>query len=459
MRLFRKNLIFIFTLIILIPFALSFLSDTKYNNLVFVVGAALLLFALLLCYRLERTIGTALEKIADFSSTISEGKFSSKTFDRSLDYLNPALSSTFDNLSKKLKSTFADISREKNELEAILDAINEGVIVISENREVALVNKSAMSMFGLARDHIGKPYWEVLRNKQLNEMLSDTFEEQKGIQKKISIIYPEDRSYAANTILLDKPSKEVIAVLFDITEFNKLEKIKADFVANVSHELKTPLTSIKGYTETIEDNAYENREELMQFMKIISRNTNRLISIVSDLLILSELEGKYTYSSDDPDQNFERVNMNEIIVQTTASLKTEYPDKPIRRKMDLMEGLPTVYGIKFFLEQMLTNLIDNAIKYNKPGGEINITSFLNGTSVVVKIADTGIGVPKEHQTRVFERFYRVDKDRSREVGGTGLGLSIVKHIVLVHGGSIELKSEPGAGSEFIIELPINANAG
>jgi len=456
LRLFRKNLIFIFTFIILILIALSFLPVTKHKYEVFISGAVLLLFALVLCYRLEKTIGTTLEKIADFSSTILEGKFNSKTFDRSLDYLNPNLSSTLDNLAKKLKGTFADINKEKNELAAILDAINEGVIVISENREITLANKSALAMFDLTKEHIGKPYWEVLRNKQLNEMLSDTLEEQKGIQKKINIIYPEDRNYAANTILLNKPSKEVIAVLFDITELNKLEKIKADFVANVSHELKTPLTSIKGYTETIEDNAYENREELMQFMKIISRNTNRLISIVSDLLILSELEGKYTYSSDDSDQNFERVNINEIIIQTVASLKTEYPEKRIRKKMDLLENLPTVYGIKFFLEQMFTNLIDNAIKYNKPGGEINITSLLNRTSVVVKIADTGIGVPKEHQNRVFERFYRVDKDRSREVGGTGLGLSIVKHIVLVHKGSIKLNSELGTGSEFIIELPINA---
>lgn len=457
MRLFRKNLTFILIFIILIPLAISFFPLKEPGYALFVFGVSLLLFAIILCYHLEKGIKSALGRISDFSSKVSEGDFNLSSFDRSLDYLKPGLSSTFDELATKLKGTFSDLNKEKNELAAILDAISEGVIVVSENGEVTLANKSASAMLDLSKEHIGKPYWEVLRNRQLNEMLSETLEKQKGVKREINTIYPEDRQYLADTVLLDKPSREIIAVLFDITEFKKLEKIKADFVANVSHELKTPLTSIKGYTETIEDNAYENQEELMQFTKIISRNTNRLISIVADLLTLSELEGKYTNFPDAPDQNFERVNINDIITQTASSMEKEYRQKQVRRTMDLRKNLPAVYGIKFFLEQMFANLIDNATKYNKDGGEIKLTSFSNGTAVVVKIADTGIGISKEHQSRIFERFYRVDKDRSREVGGTGLGLSIVKHIVLVHGGNIDLESEIGMGSEFTITLPINTN--
>ena len=236
------------------------------------------------------------------------------------------------------------------------------------------------------------------------------------------------------------------------------EKIKADFIANVSHELRTPLTSIKGYSETLEDGEYENDDERNQFQKIITRNTNRLISIVSDLLILSELEGKDTLFAESSNEDFEYINVNEIIKQTLASLKRKINEKQIDESIDLEDGLPQIKGIKFFLEQMFTNLIDNAVKYTESGGKVIVSSSLEGDNIVIRIADTGIGIPKDHQDRIFERFYRVDKNRSREIGGTGLGLSIVKHIVLVHGGNINLVSEEEKGSEFTIELPVGSQA-
>ncbi|MGI9554265.1 MAG: sensor histidine kinase [Thermodesulfobacteriota bacterium] len=408
----------------------------------------------MLCYQLEKTIQIILERIINFSNTISEGKFDKSTFDSSLDYLNPGFSSTFGDLSVKLNNIFSELKKEKNELEAILDAMSEGVIVVSRKGAITLVNQSAESMFQLSEECIGKSYWEVLRNKQLHELVSDTLKSQEGLRKEINIVYPEAKYYLANTISLDKPSEEIIAVIFDITEFKKLEKIKADFIANVSHELRTPLTSIKGYSETIEDGAYKNDAERNQFLNIITRNTDRLISIVSDLLILSELEGKDSLFSEDSDQDFEQINVNEIILQTVASLNRKIKDKEIQEKIELEESMPPINGIKFFLEQMFTNLIDNSIKYNHCGGEVKIKTYSNANNVVIKITDTGLGIPKEQQDRIFERFYRVDKNRSREIGGTGLGLSIVKHIVLVHGGNIDLVSEEEKGSEFTIELPI-----
>ena len=454
MRLFRKNLLFIVVFISLILVILSLFSFPEYKIIV-IFGFVLFLFAFLLCYQIEKNIQIIFEKIISFFNIISEGKSDKHTLDRSFDYLNPAFSSTFGDIATKLDNVFSELKKEKNELEAILDAMSEGVIVVSGKGAVALVNKSATSMFQLAEEYVDKPYWEVLRNRQLQELVSDTLRNQKGLKKEINIVYPEAKYYLANTILLDKPSEEIITVIFDMTEFNKLEKIKADFIANVSHELRTPLTSIKGYAETIEDGAYSNEKERSQFLKIITQNTDRLISIVSDLLILSELEGKYSLSLDNSSQNFEKTSVNEIIVQTLASLRRKIREKQIHEKIDLEDDLPPVYGIKFFLEQMFTNLIDNAIKYNKCGGEMKINSYSSEDAVVIKIADTGIGILKEHQDRIFERFYRVDKNRSREIGGTGLGLSIVKHIVLVHNGTITLDSEKEKGSEFTIELPIN----
>ena len=455
MRLFRKNLLFIVVLISLILVTLSFFSFPEYKKIIFIFGFVLIVFAFLLCYQLEKTIQIILKRIINFSNTISKGEFENTSFDRSLDFLNPGFSSTFADLSSKLHNIFSELRKEKNELEAILDAMSEGVIVVSAKGTITLVNKSAAEMFQLSDDYLGKPYWEMLRNRQLQELVSDTLKSQKGLKKEINIVYPEAKYYLANTISLEKPSEEIIAVIFDITEFKKLEKIKADFIANVSHELRTPLTSIKGYAETIEDGAYKNDAERNQFLKIITTNTNRLISIVSDLLILSELEGKDSLFSENSSQDFEQININEVIMQTLASLKRKIKEKEIKEKIELEDSLPPINGIKFFLEQMFTNLIDNAVKYNKCAGEMKINSFSSNNSIVIKISDSGIGIPKEDQDRIFERFYRVDKNRSREIGGTGLGLSIVKHIVLVHGGTISLKSEEEKGSEFTIELPIN----
>ena len=176
---------------------------------------------------------------------------------------------------------------------------------------------------------------------------------------------------------------------------------------------------------------------------------------MSDLLILSELETKDASFTEEENQELEQLDINEIISQTLASLRRKINEKEIRENVELDPNIPKISGNKFFIEQMFTNLIDNAVKYNQCGGEVQIRTSTNEDKILIKIADTGIGIPKDHQDRIFERFYRVDKNRSRSIGGTGLGLSIVKHIVLVHGGEIKLESELDKGSEFTIELPIN----
>jgi len=256
-----------------------------------------------------------------------------------------------------------------------------------------------------------------------------------------------------NVIPLDSPDKEVIVVMFDITDFKRLEKIKADFIANVSHELRTPLTAIKGYTETLEEEAYESPEDQKHFLRIIKRHTDRLINIVSDLLVLSEVESRDSLSKESAAHDLEEINVNELIKSSLDALRSKAQEKGIEVSCRADEDVYKIKANRFLLEQMFINLIDNAVKYTPENGRVDVRTSKENSHILTEISDTGIGIPKEHLPRIFERFYRVDKTRSRNLGGTGLGLSIVKHIVIMHGGKIEVQSEEGKGSKFSITLP------
>jgi len=221
----------------------------------------------------------------------------------------------------------------------------------------------------------------------------------------------------------------------------------------VSHELRTPLTAIKGYTETLEEDAFENPGDQKHFLRIIKRHTDRLINIVSDLLVLSEVEGRDTLTEENQSDDFEDININEVIKSSLEALKSKAKEKGLKVSFNTSEPVHLITANRFLLEQMFINLIDNAVKYNTDSGEIDIQITIRGNNLRIEISDTGIGIPKDSLPRIFERFYRVDKTRSRKMGGTGLGLSIVKHIVIIHGGKIDVQSEEGMGSKFIITLP------
>jgi two-component system phosphate regulon sensor histidine kinase PhoR len=237
----------------------------------------------------------------------------------------------------------------------------------------------------------------------------------------------------------------VVAILHDITEFRKLEKIKRDFVLSASHELRTPLTAIKGYVETLQTKISKKDQ---QYLNVIKRHTERLINIVSDLLNLSELEEKVNKPE------FELVNIKNLIENIKTLFAPRFKEKNLALKVNVEEKLPLISGDSFKLEQMLINLVDNAIKYTEKG-EVEIAARRLNQSIRITIKDTGIGIAQEHLSRIFERFYVVDKSHSRRMGGTGLGLSIVKHIVLLHNGEIEVESTPGVGTKFIITLPLS----
>jgi len=418
------------------------------------LGLILIAFALFLSLASSRALTKSLDKTIKLSEEIAKGNFnvSIPISDKKgeIGKLNLALST----MAKKLDDLFKQVSLEKTQLETVLSTMSEGVMVVRGDGKITLINSALKDMLGIKDVWIEKPYWEILRIREIMELVENVIKKQFAEKKEISVLYPTERYFLASAIPLNSVEKEAIFVIFDITEFKRLERIKADIVANVSHELRTPLTAIKGYVETLEEGAYENPEERNHFLNIIKRHTDRLINIVSDLLLLSEIERKSAPWGEEPKAAFEDVDFKEIVYASLEALKSRVEEKGLNVSLNIKEDLPKYRGDRFLLEQMFINLIDNALKYTPEEGTIGVQVNQGNSHFGIEVFDTGIGIPKEHLPRIFERFYRIDKTRSRKLGGTGLGLSIVKHVVIMHGGEIQVESEVGKGSRFIITLPV-----
>ena len=418
-----------------------------YTSILLCIIAAALLFAL------SKSLRKSLAPIINITEELAAGNLDVDIPTTEQRGEIPQISTALNQMASRLKELFRQLSSEKNQLEAVLSAMSEGVMVLSSEGNAVITNHALLDMFSIKDDPEDKPYWEVLRNREVTEVIENVLSERRPDTREVFYLYPEERYYLLNVIPLDSPEKEVIVVMFDITDFKRLEKIKADFIANVSHELRTPLTAIKGYSETLEEGAFEDTEELKHFIGIIKRHTDRLINIVSDLLVLSEVESRDYLSGSAPDSDFEWIDVEEIIKSSLEAIKSKASEKSLN--VSYIDGASnhSIKGNRFLLEQMFLNLIDNAVKYTPEGGTVGIELKNPEGMLSIKITDSGIGIPKEHLSRIFERFYRVDKTRSRKIGGTGLGLSIVKHIVILHGGTVDVESEEGKGSSFLINLP------
>ncbi|MGQ0793032.1 MAG: ATP-binding protein [Deltaproteobacteria bacterium] len=416
------------------------------------IALALMILALALSYAASEASAKSLERLIGVSEEIARGDFSASIPTSEFKGEMGKLAGALKTMADDLKDLFHQVSLEKAQLKAVLGAMSEGVIVISGEGQITLVNQALAEMFDIKSEPLGKAYWEVLRNREIVEIVESALRGRICAKREFSLFYPAEKYYLANAIPLDSGEREVIIVIFDITEFKRLEKIKADLIGNVSHELRTPLTAIKGYVETLQEGE-ETRDERMHFLGIVKRNTDRLINIVADLLVLSEVENRDSLWRENPRSDFEDVNFREIVSSALDALRSKINDKNLLVSSDVSGGLPRFNGNRFLLEQMFINLIDNAVKYTPEGGSIGVSVAKQVSDFKIEVTDTGIGIPKEHLPRIFERFYRVDKTRSRKQGGTGLGLSIVKHICMMHDGKIAVQSEGGRGSRFIITLP------
>lgn len=393
-----------------------------------------LLAALVLSLILSRKLAVLFNELERAAKKIAAGDFSSTIFiaeDAESKKLAKSFNVLFDTNSQLLK----ELSAQKEELSAIIDSIQEGLLVINNEGKIRLTNNSFKKIFN-QKEIINKFYWEILRQPDLGELI-------KRIQaEKVSVttdLFLQNKSYIVSSVVLSE--QQGIALFFrDTTELKQLEKVKRDFVVNASHELRTPLTAINGFAETLLD---EVSGEPRRYVEIIKNHAERLIHIVQDIMLLSELDEKTLLK-------IEKVNLKSLITSLYSLFENRIKEKQLTFKVEASTET-VINGDSFKLEQVFINLIDNAVKYTEKGS-ITVTIKNENNDAVIVIQDTGIGIPKEDINRLFERFYVVDKSRSRKMGGTGLGLSIVKHIVLLHNGSIEVESKPNQGTRFTIKL-------
>lgn len=411
-----------------------------------------LLLTTLLAYRFASEISKPLNELTLAAREISGGNYSKRVFFRKHDEIGQ-LAATFNNMAAKLEGTVTDLTDKNIKFDAILNSIMYSFIAVDQNLRIILINSIAVKFFGIKQDSvIGKRFIEVIRNHQLNEILQKTIDSNTFQVKELTLGSPESGIFSihSNPIMAangEGTNAGGIITIQDITAMKKFDQIRSEFVSNVTHELKTPLTSIRGFVETLRSGAVYDASVAPQFLEIIDIEAERLTMLINDILQLSEIENAKS------DTNIEEHDLSGIISEVLSILAPEADKKGVTLKFDAAKKI-IVKVNRNRIKQLLINLIENAIKYNKENGRVLVKAAKTEGSLAVSVEDTGIGIEEEHLTRIFERFYRVDRGRSRSMGGTGLGLSIVKHIVNLYDGNITVESEPGKGTKFTILLPV-----
>ncbi|MCG3175147.1 MAG: Alkaline phosphatase synthesis sensor protein PhoR [Candidatus Omnitrophica bacterium] len=407
---------------------------------------ALLIGQAALLWLLTASLRRRVEAITDYAGRLSDGGRIGHRRDD--DDLFRSLADRVAETASRLEERIRTAEEGRNRLAAILESMSEGVIVVDTDERIVIMNSTLAQALGAPRSGLeGRSYWEVVRDPEINEMLRVALERRQAARREHSPLL----THSVFQITVSPVSGPfgylgIIAVFYDVTKIKEYERLRSEFVANVSHELKTPLTSILGFVETLKEGAVEDHENRGRFLQIIEDHARSLHEMIEDLLQLSRME-----SSADPVRK-ESSELRPLVDRLIESLAPALRTRRITIERRIPEGARIRADVKT-LERALLNLVDNAVKYNHDGGQIIIGYSETDGESVIEVGDTGIGIAEPDLARVFERFYRVDKSRSRESGGTGLGLSIVKHIVERHGGRIQARSLPGKGSTFTIFLP------
>jgi two-component system, OmpR family, phosphate regulon sensor histidine kinase PhoR len=415
---------------------------TKLNYHVAGIGLGIVFIALLAAFLISNSVVRPIRHLTLAARKVASGDFSVRVFLKTKDELR-VLADSFNRMNEEMEKMFSELGQQKEELKSIIDSLQEGLLVLDKQGKVIRSNESFRKIIGNQAVE-GKFYWEIMRSPRLAELLKKAGTEKRNFVEELKL---GDRIFMCSVTPL-KGGEEIVSVFHDITEIKDIEKIKKDFVINVSHELRTPLTAIKGYAETLRNEI--DTAPGKKYLETVERNTDRLINIVNDLLLLSGLEEKAVLELEDIDLRGFLENVIRIFDQRLK-------DKQLSLVIDVKENLPPIKADLFKLEQMLVNLLDNAVKYTDRG-EITVSMDVQDKRVRIQVRDTGIGIPKDDIPRIFERFYVVDKSRSRKSGGTGLGLSIVKHIVLLHNGTIGIESALGKGTSVTVTLPTDLSA-
>ncbi len=403
-------------------------------------------------YSFHCEIGTPFEELLGNIRRIAAGNFDMKIRlgpDTSLNL--QMLADSLNQMTSQYRRAMSDAEANRSKLSGITSSLIDGLIVVDQDLRIVLSNPAARRLLGIDTNADGRYLLEVIRNYDLVQAVNEALGEKSVSVQEVSLFTPARRILRAHaTPITDERGKAVgvATILHDVTELKRLEQMRSDFVANVSHELRTPLTSIKGFVETLSEGAIEDPQAAAQFLQIIGQETERMVAIVNDLLELSRIE------AGDQDWKPDLVDIAKVVNHSVAACGPQAQAKHITMDKVIESDLPSVRGEESMLLQVFINLVDNAVKYTPEGGHVTVNVEPDGGNKLrVHVADNGFGIPKKHLPRIFERFYRVDKGRSRNMGGTGLGLSIVKHIVEKHHGSISVKSEVGEGTTFTVTLP------
>lgn len=400
-----------------------------------------IMVSIIFASKLSHTIVKPIKELEFTTSSIASGKFDKRVRISSKDEIGQ-LGITFNNMADKLNSTLNEVLDKQNKLEAILKSMDSGVIAVDINYKIIMINPYAKKIFGINRDIIGENLMDNIRDFEFEDVFKNTDED----YAEIKILWPKERNLRIRTADIINVREKIgtVAVVQDITDIKRLENMRTQFVANVSHELKTPLTSIKGFAETLRYvDDFKNKEK---FLNIINDEADRLTRLINDTLTLSHIENSI-------ENKEEKIDVNFIIKDVCCLVKNSAEKKNIK-VVTIGDELPNLKGDNDRFKQMLINLVDNAIKYSDNNGIVKIGTRVENNNCIIWVEDKGVGISKEHIDRIFERFYRIDKARSRAQGGTGLGLAIVKHIVMTLNGNIRVESEIGKGSKFILEIPI-----
>ncbi len=401
---------------------------------------------------ISRRISRPIEKMKFAAESISKGEWKEALSIQSDSIEISALADAFNQMLGQLDERIRTITNQRNESEAVLSSMAEGVLALDAHEHVISMNSAAAKLIGVNPGEAeGRPIQEVVRNPSLLKFVSQTLRGKENAETDFAFGNENEKHLQANGAVLQGNQGQAVGaviVLNDITRIRRLETIRRDFVANVSHELKTPITLIKGFVETLLSGALENREEAERFLKIIEAQVDRLNAIIDDLLSLSRLE-------QDPGSSkmaLEEVEIKDILNSAIrdCELKASKTNSSILLKCD--ENIRASVNPPL-LTQAVINLVDNALKYSEPESNVEVEVSRNESEIIIGVQDWGCGIDSKHLTRLFERFYRVDQARSRKLGGTGLGLAIVKHIAQAHHGKVSVESTPGKGSRFSIHLP------
>ncbi len=419
--------------------------------LVFFLAAGVSLF-------LARRIASPLEKIKSAAEKFAQGELDHKVRVTGATEID-SVAQSLNEMAAELRNKIGILERRNGEQRAVLASMQEGVIAVDATGNVLTMNRAAGRLLGVdPRQARGRSMEEAVRDTTIQSFVSKTIEADEGhpIERGLALEGEEELLLQARgTALHDGNGNEMgaLIVLNDVTRLRRLERIRRDFVANVSHELKTPITAIKGFVETLRDGGLEDKEQARKFLGIVADQADRLNAIIRDLMSLARIE----QGDEEAEIDTERSSVRGVLMSAVRNCRVSAEEKNMEIDVECEGGLKVPMN-SALVEQAVGNLVDNAIKYSEDGGRIEVEGTQTDNQAAIHVRDWGCGISREHLPRLFERFYRTDKARSRQMGGTGLGLSIVKHVARVHGGSVDVKSTVGKGSTFSIYLPMEERA-